>query len=441
MTVGLFIELLVNFIQQFVFVGFLYLFFDKTDNKIVNISSFAVSVLLLFSMESYFTLNEMTFNHLDSIIIVVVLLVYSVVFLRGALYLRIIIPFVTFGLNIIVAFGLLFLTSFLGGKTMEEAVMFSTAFRYMYLVIVNLTYVFLLWLILRISKRKIYLNNIYDMVAYIAVPALCMIAMYTDVIIYEKTDFNDSIFFLIIINLIIMFIASFMIWFLLIKTSKNNKIKTELLLQEQREEMYKKSVLSTNEQIESISKIKHDIKNKTSSIYQLLESNEIDIAKKLCLSVDGELKETFTPLATKNPVLNAIVNVEIKKAIASGINFSQNISENLLLVDDSDVISLVGNLCDNAIEYLICIPKEKRYMELNIHSHNNFYCITCINTIKQSVLRENPNLDTTKADCKFHGKGLDILKNISNKYNGELVINEEDKKISISIILNILSDK
>ena len=77
MTVGLFIELLVNFIQQFVFVGFLYLFFDKTDNKIVNISSFAVSVLLLFSMESYFTLNEMTFNHLDSIIIVVVLLVYS----------------------------------------------------------------------------------------------------------------------------------------------------------------------------------------------------------------------------------------------------------------------------------------------------------------------------------------------------------------------------
>ena len=112
-----------------------------------------------------------------------------------------------------------------------------------------------------------------------------------------------------------------------------------------------------------------------------------------------------------------------------------------MLVDDSDVISLVGNLCDNAIEYLICIPKEKRYMELNIHSHNNFYCITCINTIKQSVLRENPNLDTAKADCKFHGKGLDILKNISNKYNGELVINEEDKKISISIILNILSDK
>ena len=28
-----------------------------------------------------------------------------------------------------------------------------------------------------------------------------------------------------------------------------------------------------------------------------------------------------------------------------------------------------------------------------------------------------------------------------NKYNGELVINEEDKKISISIILNILYDK
>ena len=48
MTVGLFIELLVNFIQQFVFVGFLYLFFDKTDNKIVNISKSKESNTICF---------------------------------------------------------------------------------------------------------------------------------------------------------------------------------------------------------------------------------------------------------------------------------------------------------------------------------------------------------------------------------------------------------
>ena len=199
MTVGIVVEIAVNLVQQFLFIGFLYLFFDKSGNKVKNIAAFTSAVLILFMMENYFTFNEMTFNHLDCIIIVIVMLLYSIVFLKGKLYLRIIMPLIAFGLNMIISFVTLFLMGSITGKTMEESVAFSTAFRYIYLVVVQTTYIFILWLILRIRKKNITLNNRYDIFAFIVIPVLCMIGMYTDVFIYQIANFDSHILVLIII--------------------------------------------------------------------------------------------------------------------------------------------------------------------------------------------------------------------------------------------------
>ena len=155
MTVGIVVEIAVNLVQQLLFIGFLYFFFDKSENKVKNIAAFTAAVLILFTMANYFTFNEMTFNHIDAVITIVVMLVYSVFFLKGELYLRIIMPLIAFGLNMLIAFAAIFLMSSITGKTMEESVAFSTAFRYIYLVVVEATYIFILWLILRIRKKNI----------------------------------------------------------------------------------------------------------------------------------------------------------------------------------------------------------------------------------------------------------------------------------------------
>lgn len=267
MTVGIVVEIAVNLVQQLLFIGFLYLFFDKSENKVKNIAAFTSAVLILFMMENYFTFNEMTFNHLDSIIIVIVMLLYSIVFLKGKLYLRIIMPLIAFGLNMIISFVTLFLMGSITGKTIEESVAFSTAFRYIYLVVVQTTYIFILWLILRIRKKNITLNNRYDIFAFIVIPVLCMIGMYTDVFIYQIANFDSHILVLIIINLFVMIVVSILVWFLLIRISNDYQVKTDLLLSRQREEMYRESVISSGEQIRQMSEIKHDMKNDLKSIY------------------------------------------------------------------------------------------------------------------------------------------------------------------------------
>ena len=435
MTVGLVIELTFNLIQQILFFGFLYMFFEKPSGKTKNIIIFSLVVLSMFIIENYFTFYEMTFNHLDSLIGIIVMILYAVLFLKGALYLRIIMPIIIYVLNMIVSFSLLYSITYLGGKTLEESVAFSTSFRCIYLVIVNLTYMLLLWIMLRVSKRKLLLNNIYDILAFIIVPTLCMIGMYVDAIVYEIVNFNKLILLLIIINLLILITASVIVWFLLIKTSKDNKVKTDLLLSKQREELYKNSVMATNEQIEKISTIKHDVKNNLLSASMLITEGQYEKAKLLCDSLCERLTTAHTPVHTGNPVLNAIINVEIEKSESRNIDFSYDINNDLSFVADSDIVSIIGNLCDNAIEYLSKIPESKRQMEIAITVYRDYYCITCKNTILSSILNINPTLDSTKDDVSFHGKGMKILNKIAGKYQGEIICSEEYNQLIVSAII------
>ena len=435
MTIGIVVEIAVNLVQQLLFIGFLYLFFDKSGNKVKNIASFTSAVLILFMMENYFTFNEMTFNHLDSIIIVIVMLLYSIVFLKGKLYLRIIMPLIAFGLNMIISFVTLFLMGSITGKTIEESVAFSTAFRYIYLVVVQTTYIFILWLILRIRKKNITLSNRYDIFAFIVIPVLCMIGMYTDVFIYQIVNFDSHILVLIIINLFVMIVVSILVWFLLIRISNDYQVKTDLLLSRQREEMYRESVISSGEQIRQMSEIKHDMKNDFKSIYRLIENNQYDEAKRLCAECSEGIEKVYTPINTDNPTLNAILNVEIEKAQRNNISFSYTLTDSLRFVSSTDVVSIIGNLCDNAIEYLSTIDKSQRKMSLEITVRNDYRIIICRNTILSSVLSVNPDMKTTKDDETLHGKGLSILHGIADKYNGTIGYREENNNIEVTLII------
>jgi hypothetical protein len=435
MTVGLVVEIAVNLLQQLLFIGFLYLFFDKSENKVKNIAAFTAAVLILFTMANYFTFNEMTFNHMDAVITIVVMLVYSVFFLKGELYLRIIMPLIAFGLNMLIAFAAIFLMSSITGKTMEESVAFSTAFRYIYLVVVEATYIFILWLILRIRKKNITLSNRYDIFAFIVIPVLCMIGMYTDVFIYQIVNFDSHILVLIIINLFVMIVVSVLVWFLLIRISNDNQVKTDLLLSRQREEMYRESVISSGEQIRLVSDIKHDMKNNLSSIYSLIDNGQYDDAKRLCIDCSESIAKVYTPINTDNPTLNAILNVEIEKARQNGISFSYTVTDSLSFVSSTDVVSIIGNLCDNAIEYLSCIDQSQRKMSLEITVRNDYRIIMCRNTILSSVLSVNPDMKTTKKDAALHGKGLGILRSIADKYNGTIGYREDDNSIEVTLVI------
>ena len=167
----------------------------------------------------------------------------------------------------------------------------------------------------------------------------------------------------------------------------------------------------------------------------LISQGEYDRAKALCDSAGESLSTTYTPVNTDNPTLNAIMNVELEKAQSNQINCTYEIADTLKNMRDGDIISLVANLCDNAIEYLTQIPKEQRQMSLSISSYKSYCKVVCKNAVASSVLAENPDLNTTKDDKTLHGKGMNILLTIAKKYDGELLINEDGNQLTVSVMM------
>ncbi len=434
MNIGICIEVVINLVQQFLFVGFLYLFFDKGDNKKNNILAFSVTLFVLFTVCNYFTFRGLTFNHLDSIIVTSILLLYSVLFCKGAIYLRILMPIIVFGLNTLISYLNLGVMVHFGDKPFVEALTFSTSFRYLYIITTNLIFMVVLLVLLRIGKKKIQVSNIPEVISFLLIAVIIYVASLSDMILYEVSDFNENILPYVVINCVSVFALTGMFWYLLLKVSKDSKLKTDLLLSKQREEMYKTSVLSTNEQIEKISKIKHDMRNHTMAVSSLISNEEYEHAKILCDSVCEKLS---TPALShcENPVLNAILNVEKEKAYQHNISLSCVINDTLSFIEDSDIVSIVGNLCDNAIEYLIGIEKDRRNMKITISKYKDYYFIACKNTILFSVLKNNPEMNTTKKDIALHGKGMKILQEIAEKYNGEILVKEYENELTISVIV------
>lgn len=437
---GMIVELVTNFLQGIMFAGFLYLFFDKSQSRIKRIVPYFGCVLSLFSICSFFTLSGMHTGvecyFLDSILCIGAMLSYSIIFLKGKLYLRIIIPLFGFGINALVSYCFSYTMPLFTGVPLEEYFTVSTYARYFAIAVVNLTTALLLWLIIKLKPKSILLSSAIETTAFAVIPVLCMVILYSCLFIITIANYNESILIHLTVICFSMLLITVLTIILLIRISKVNAVKTELLLTSQREKLYEQSILASNSRIEKISAVKHDIKNKISTLQKLIENENFENALSLCRETSMELNSEYTPIHSDNAVLNAIINVELEKACSAGIDFTVDIANTLSFLGSADTVSLIGNLCDNAIEYLITQPENARQMSLNIHTHLSFCIVTCKNKTDGKVLRENPDLATTKPNKVSHGKGIAILRRIAKAYDGDIIIREEDSTISVSAILS-----
>lgn len=430
------VEMSANLFQSFTLIGFLYLFFGAAKSKAVNIISLLSAVIIFFTAMCFFNFYTGYINFLDIFVCIAIMEIYTLVFLNGNKWVRLIMPFVNMLVNGIISFSFGYIVSFATGESFSDLISKSSIYRYFCIVLVNLTNLLVLWIIFRFAKKKINLLKWTDISAFVLIPIVAIIIIHCTFFILSKTGFQPEIIGYLAIICIGMIAVVITIILMMISISKNHEIKTKLLLSEQREKLYEESVLQTHNQIEKIAKIKHDMKNRLLCIEKLINDDKYIEAKELCGDVLNNLSGIYTPLNTNNPLLNAIVNVELEKAVSQRIIFTVIINDSLTdLANEHDIISIIGNLCDNAIEYLSSVPPESRQMSLEIASHNKYYLITCKNKILKSVLNENPQLKSNKKDLDLHGKGTEIIKNIAKKYNGDTKIYEENDFFCSSVIL------
>lgn len=439
------VEISVNVFQSFMYLGFLFLLFNKEKKTKRDYIGFFSFVAILFIALTYFSFNPIHFTNLDEIVYTGIQIIYTVFLLKGNIFARIIMPVISQMINTIISYGFAFTISCFTSETVGSLILKASIYRYLCMGLITLTNILVLLIILRFNKTEFKFKKWTDIVSFLVIPVMSVLIIYSCVYISILTELNPQIAGLLTFICLSMTAIAVITWFMMTKISKSNEIKTKLLLTEQREQLYKEDILHTNEQIENMSKTKHDMKNNILCLSRLIADSKYKEAEEFCDSISENLEAIYTPISTNDPLLNAIINVEREKAVNSKIDFQVNINEQAISsIRNTDIVSIVGNMCDNAIEYLKKQAYDKREMTLEISYKKSYIVITCKNRITESILALNPNLTTTKKDKTNHGKGMEIIADCVKKYNGEFKCYEKDNYLYVSAIIHsnkVLNEK
>lgn len=430
-------EITVNLLQSIYFVGFFLLFLGGKFSTRNNIILLSIFIALNFAVLTYFTYNHPNIVMLDMFIGIILYEIYCITCLKGELAIKLILPFIVSLINTIISYGFVYSSSIISGVTFEELITKSSLFRYLFVILANLSTMVVLFIIWRTKAKAYSLKKVSNVIAFVAIPLLAMMILYITMYVMILTNFQSNIIILLSIICVSMIVIAGIVWFMIARINKDNEIKTKLLLSEQKANLYKQNIISSNSQIETIKLLKHDMKNNISCIDALIEEENYDEAHNICHSLTNKYTSIGTIVNTENYLLNAVLNVEIEKAKSYGIPVKLSITNDLkMFKNSSDIISLIGNILDNAISYLSKNKVKNNEINFSTGYEGSYSVIKCRNNILDSVLFNNPSLKTDKKDKDNHGKGITIINSIAHKYNGDVIIKERNKEFIITVILD-----
>lgn len=244
--------------------------------------------------------------------------------------------------------------------------------------------------------------------------------------IKEMREFS-IIFFVFSIAIIAL------IFGLVLKMSENYKQKQDLALLELQNDMLYKAEKNTEKAFNMWRSSIHDYKHKVFAIKRWLDEEKIEEVKKFVNEESEILNQKVFYTKTGNDIVDAIVNTKQNIAEEKGILFSMNIAlPEKLVISDLDMVSILGNLIDNAIE--ACEKQNRKYIDIVIKDVKKMLIIKVTNFYEDQI---PINYSTSKEKKVMHGIGLKNVKNIVDKYSGTYeVVQEQNEVITTIMLLN-----
>lgn len=193
-----------------------------------------------------------------------------------------------------------------------------------------------------------------------------------------------------------------------------------------------------DQQNKTLQTFAHDEKNHLTAIKSLAKNPQVD---EYIDNIYGQIKCHSMFGNTKNKMLDLILNKYQYICDQYKIEFYSSIkTANLSYIENSDLITMLSNLLDNAVE--AAKHTINKYIDLSINKVNGFDILTLSNSCDKKPKSDGTILQTTKAEKRLHGLGIKSIKNIVNKYNGDFEWSFDDSlnEFTVYITFNCKKD-
>ncbi|WP_243446400.1 ATP-binding protein [Romboutsia weinsteinii] len=217
---------------------------------------------------------------------------------------------------------------------------------------------------------------------------------------------------------------------------KENKIKSQNELMKNKLDMQYAHYLSIQESHMKVKNLYHDINNHICTI-ENIKNNSKEI-NEYVNNLKDEIKEFKSIHNTGNMILDIIINEKNTLCTKKGIKFICDINFSKVdFMKPIDVSSIFANILDNAIEACDKIYDEdiNKYIRIKGTITKSYFVLKCENSKVNNIIINKNRLLTDKRDKFIHGIGVQSIKSSLQKYDGELLFEDDKDKFILNIYI------
>ena len=263
----------------------------------------------------------------------------------------------------------------------------------------------------------------FDIHRYVWVLAIVLFFLYLDASYIYLDD--SALFKLRIYMYMVIFIGIIGIWmFLDIEAAAWDtdiaKHKTEL--KERDEQLLQVKVKALEEKYQEMlksRKVVHDMKNHMLALKKYSQEQDWIGLDNYLNELSEDILDYNYQIWTGNRMLDMILNEKSKEAKDKKIDMQINTEVfTTLPFTDREIISLFGNLLDNAIEACERITDKNTWIHIKMKKKNQLLYFEIKNTTETTVQQVPGKFITTKTDGTLHGYGIKNIMDVVEKYHG-----------------------
>jgi len=205
-------------------------------------------------------------------------------------------------------------------------------------------------------------------------------------------------------------------------------IKTESLMQNYEQ---------LNAHFHEINRLKHDMRNHLSMLNIFLKDNRFREAQKYLEKYADEVGEITEAAFHENYIINAIAHDLSHRGQMNGTKVELNLKASPHNISEPDLISLLTNMVDNALEACDRVPQEaERLIRLSVTRREPYLAIICENSYPGGIDTgvRGTGIRSSKNEAG-HGYGLKTIERIAALYDGMVEFSHDDDIFTITVAL------
>lgn len=297
--------------------------------------------------------------------------------------------------------------------------------------LILLTLALAMFLYKKRSSAK-YNSKIYNIL--LIFPFLSVIAVFLTPFVGHGNLIGDNFEWIYYLNIIVTPASVLSMYYLVYQTWLKNKLEKEKELHENMVAMELIRYEDIKNSSEQIRQIRHDIKNMLFSVKAEIDENNINNASQQLDFILDSVNSIGSVIETDNRTVDCIINTKLGSIADRNIQVSGDLS-GIERIKDTDISIILGNVLDNAVEATNTIANAE--IVVTFFVKGSYQNIICKNTVKGSVLENNPDFNTTKSAKSSHGFGIKSVKDVVSFYDGSVDFFEENNMFCVHVMLPI----